>query len=58
VPDDVTLHEARAALIYLHAREERGKEIADGIEKMVRKASKKRKKGHAGGTKAGKGKSQ
>ena len=26
---------ARAALIYLHAREERGRAIADGIDKMV-----------------------
>jgi integrase len=45
----------RAALIYLHAREERGQEIAEGIEKMVRKAKKKarKKKGHAGGTTAG-----
>lgn len=30
----------RAALIYLHAREERGKEIADGIDAMVRMARK------------------
>lgn len=45
----------RAALIYLHAREERGKEIASGIDAMVKKAtkkpSKKAKKGHAKGTK-------
>lgn len=52
----------RAALIYLHAREERGQDIADGIEAMVKKAAKKakkkarKKKGHAGGTKPGKGK--
>ncbi|MCE7011515.1 site-specific integrase [Kibdelosporangium philippinense] len=46
----------RAALIYLHAREERGQEIAAGIDQMVSrtkaKASKKtKKKGHARGTK-------
>ena len=29
----------RAALIYLRAREERDREIADGIEQMVRKAN-------------------
>lgn len=33
----------RAALNYLHAREERDREIADGIEQMVRKV-----KGHDG----------
>ena len=58
----------RAALIYLHAREERGQAIADGIEEMVQKAARKAKKkarkkkgtkghgegkkGHVGGTKA------
>lgn len=45
--------------IYLHAREERGQDIADGIEDMVQKAAKKAKKkgkkGHAGGTKPEKG---
>jgi integrase len=48
----------RAALIYLHAREERGKAIASGIDAMVKKATKKPskkakagKKGHAKGTK-------
>ena len=32
---------ARAALVYLHAREERGQSIADGMNAMVRKAQKK-----------------
>ncbi|HYQ66716.1 tyrosine-type recombinase/integrase [Actinophytocola sp.] len=45
----------RAALIYLHAREERGKAIASGIDAMVKKAtkkpSKKATKGHAKDTK-------
>jgi hypothetical protein len=49
----------RAALIYLHAREERGHKIAAGIDQMVAKASKKTKKkgkkGHAKGTKPSKG---
>ena len=31
----------RAALVYLHAREERGKSIAEGMDAMVRKATKK-----------------
>jgi integrase len=49
----------RAALIYLHAREERGHAIAEGIDQMVsrttakanKKIKKKGKKGHAKGTK-------
>lgn len=53
----------RAALIYLHAREQRGKAIASGIDAMVKKATKKPSKkaktgekgtkGHAEGTKSG-----
>jgi integrase len=34
----------RAALVYLHAREERGKDIARGMDDMVKKARKKAKK--------------
>ncbi|HEY0690673.1 MAG TPA: hypothetical protein VGD71_16735 [Kribbella sp.] len=51
----------RAALIYLHAWEERDQAIAEGIDAMVRKAARKakkkarKKKGHAGGTVPGKG---
>lgn len=34
----------RAALVYLHAREQRGKEIASGIDSMVKKAKRKPRK--------------
>ncbi len=45
-----------AALIYLHAREERGQDIADGIEDMVKKAKKKaRKKKARRGTRGARG---
>jgi integrase len=49
----------RAALIYLHAREERGQTIASGIDSMVKKAARtprtKGTKGHARGTRRGQG---
>ena len=56
----------RAALIYLHAREERGHDIAKGIDQMVsrttakasKKTKKKGKKGHAGGTTKSDGKKE
>ena len=41
----------RAALVYLHAREERGQAIASGIDSMVRNAT----MWHASGTKARRG---
>ncbi|GLZ34910.1 hypothetical protein Lesp02_70970 [Lentzea sp. NBRC 105346] len=40
----------RAALIYLHAREERGKNIAAGIESMVAQVTGNGHEGHARGT--------
>ena len=58
----------RAALIYLHAREQRGKTIASGIDSMVKKATKTprkkaakgsgtnlARKGHAKGTRPAEG---
>ncbi len=35
----------RTALVYLHAREEQGQSIADGMNAMVRKAQKKEAEG-------------
>ena len=51
----------RAALIYLHARDQRDKEIAAGLNAMVTKLKNspaQTPEGHAGGTKAESGQSQ
>lgn len=45
----------RAALIYLHAREQRGTEIAQGIDAMVSRATKKPSRKRAAGERGRKG---
>jgi len=44
---------SRAAMIYLHARDQRDKAIADGLNTMInelRNGQRQEPKGHAGGT--------